>query len=109
MRTSFIVLTKAFFLFSAAGTSAFAQSSQPCSISAQAADGLTRGVSYERSVETIGCPGRKLSSFTMLGRTTEVFEFRDARQRVQVTLQDGKLISFTNRPVDTVATGSIKP
>ncbi len=44
----------------------------------------------------------------MLGRTTEVFEFQDGRQRVQVTVQDGKLISFTNRPLDAVATGSLK-
>ncbi|MGL4443856.1 MAG: hypothetical protein ACRCU1_09530 [Alsobacter sp.] len=69
---------------------------------------MSKGFTYERSAETIGCAGRKLSSFSMLGRTTEVFEFRDSRQRVQVTFQDGKLISFTNRPTDAVATGSLK-
>ena len=106
MRT--IAFTKAFLLLSIAGTSAMAQPGEPCSIPAHAADGLSKGFSYERFVETIGCAGLKLSTFAMLGRTTEVFEFRDARQRVQVTFQDGKLISFTNRPVEAVATGSLK-
>lgn len=108
MRSSVIALTKAFLLLSVAGTSAFAQAGGTCSIPAQAADGLSKGFTYERSAETIGCAGRKLSSFAMLGRTTEVFEFQDGRQRVQVTFQDGKLISFTNRPLDAVATGSLK-
>ena len=45
----------------------------------------------------LGCTGRQVSSFDLLGQKTEIFEFTDTRQRLQVTVRNNKIVSRTFR------------
>jgi hypothetical protein len=64
----------------------------PDKIASAASDLTVAGVT-----KLTGCEARKLSSFEMLGQTTEVFEFRDGVNRLQVTMRNSKVVSHTFR------------
>jgi hypothetical protein len=69
----------------------------PCVLDAEKLSKAASNLSVADFTKLTGCQARKLSSFDMLGQTTEVFEFRDGVSRLQVTLRNNKVVSQTFR------------
>jgi hypothetical protein len=69
----------------------------PCQLDADKLAKTAANLSVADVTKLTGCQARKLSSFEMLGQTTEVFEFRDGVNRLQITMRNNKLVSQTFR------------
>lgn len=69
----------------------------PCQLSSRTIDAITGSVTPDKIAALTGCPGRKISSFELLGNVTDTYEFVDGRNRLQVTFQNNKVLSRTLR------------
>jgi hypothetical protein len=69
----------------------------PCQLDAEKLAKAASNLSVSDVTKLTGCQARKLSTFEMLGQTTEVFEFRDGVNRLQITLRNNKVVSQTFR------------
>lgn len=72
-------------------------SNAACALSGLTADAASTIASPEELRKATGCDVRKVSSFQMLGSTTEIFEVQDGQRRLQITLRDRKVVSRTFR------------
>lgn len=79
-----------------------------CLFSENAIAMLEKGVSYEAVAKQMGCPGKKISSFEMLGSTTEMFWFDEGERRLQVTFRNGHVSGLRRMGFEPTATGSIR-
>ncbi|MFO1148520.1 MAG: hypothetical protein U1E62_09085 [Alsobacter sp.] len=69
----------------------------PCRLDADKISKVGANLSVADVTKLTGCTAQKVSSFEMLGQTTEIFEFRDSVNRLQLTLRNNKLVSQTFR------------
>jgi hypothetical protein len=56
-----------------------------------------QAMSVDDVAKLTGCQPRKVSSFEWLGQTTDIYEFQDGSNRLQMTLQNNKTLSRTFR------------
>lgn len=68
-----------------------------CGLSDMTAEAAKAIASPEDLQKATGCTVRKLSSFQLLGSTTEIYEVQDGQRRLQLTLRDRKVVSHTFR------------
>jgi hypothetical protein len=73
--------------------------SVPCELTNASLTAITGAMTPEKIASLTGCPGHKVSTFEMLGQKTETYEFMDGRNRLQVTVQNNKILSRSLRRI----------